>query len=258
MALETVFARADEYWAALLGCTPEALRGEAAVFQHARSPDEIVAVFRAGSWKLSISPAAPAALLASLQHSLAAFSTVWASGDSQAIDEAHRQLRAWLAAQIDTVFYGPAELVYCTLDTLLPAPTVEYRELSADDSAAILEFQDAMGGWLAWDITAPAHWLRIIGAFEQERLVATAGLYAWENQIAELYVDTVPDRRGRGYATALGSIVTRWVLEQTPLLAQSGGELTNIASAKMSSYIGYQIYGMLFMNDFSRTGNNTL
>lgn len=255
MMLEAAFSRADHYWAALLGCTPEVLCGDDFVVLHQRAPGEVMAVWRRGSWKLSVGSDIDNIFTDAVRDALDAFSSIWERDDSQAIAYAHQGIQSLLQRHFGSVFYGPAELLYCTPDTLRPTPLVEHCTLNLADSAAIAQFRAEMGGWLAWDAVHSEGWLRIIGAFEGERLVATAGLYAWEDTIAELYVDTVPDRRGRGYATALGGDAARWTLENTSLLAQSGGELPNIASAKMSSHIGYRFYGMLLMNDLSRNAD---
>jgi GNAT superfamily N-acetyltransferase len=250
----------DAYWADLLGIRVSVLNAPApSVYIDEGGIAPCIGVFRAGAWKLRLASHL-AASAGSLIAQLDACSAAYQADDAAATATAHSAVQHTIARQIEAAVYGPSELVYCARGAKRPTPPVAHRPITPADGEAVRRFRDGMGGWLAWagdawpdDAAHEPGWARMIGHWEGDRLVATAAAYVWHERIAELYVDTLPDWRGRGLATGLGGHITEWVHTHTPYVMQSGGEVTNIPSMRMSQRIGFSFYGMLVMTDLSRT-----
>ncbi|MCS7071621.1 MAG: GNAT family N-acetyltransferase [Anaerolinea sp.] len=134
----------------------------------------------------------------------------------------------------------------------MPATPIEFRPLRPADADTVDQFRVGMGGLLDWRIDDPQHWPYVIGHFAQERLIAAAAVCNWGDVIAETYVDTLPEFRGQGLATALTYEITRWIVEETSWIAQAGGEVVNTPSGRIARRLGYVFYGYLFMNNLAR------
>ncbi|AZC17618.1 MULTISPECIES: GNAT family N-acetyltransferase [Pseudomonas] len=140
----------------------------------------------------------------------------------------------------DHVFYYPrqrhAELLR---DTALG----DTRALSAADEQRFARFQssasaeDLDNAYVELD-----HWA-VFGAFEQDRLVAAASMYAWDGSpLADLGVLTLEAFRGRGHARRLVRAICRHALEQGQE-PQYRCQVDNLASVALARAAGLELFG---------------
>jgi GNAT superfamily N-acetyltransferase len=121
------------------------------------------------------------------------------------------------------------------------------RQLTAGDAAAFAEFhaaatqQDLEDAYVELD-----HWA-VFGAFEQDRLVAAASMYPWDDgpaavHIADTGVLTLPLFRGRGHARTLVRAISRHAcrLGYEP---QYRCQTDNQASVSLARSAGLSQYG---------------
>jgi RimJ/RimL family protein N-acetyltransferase len=88
-------------------------------------------------------------------------------------------------------------------------------------------------------------WLRIFGYFCGEELVATCGVRLWGDLLAEIYIDTAPAYRRRGYGKAVTAAALHWIQTATPYYAESVVELSNQPSLRLMHSLGFTSYGYL-------------
>jgi len=236
--------RIDTYWSQLLNCSVTDLRPEQpTVYVSPRSPG-LTALRLNDHWVIAVNPAYDRQIADEVLARLTGADL----SDRGLRDALHHFMRE----QGFSEFYGPSELLYLTRDMLIPVPTVSFRPLGPEDADIVDQFRVSMGGVLDWRIDDPEGWPYVIGHFDGPRLVAAAAVHNWGNVIAETYVDTLPEYRGRGLANALTYEITRWIVEETSRIAQAGGEVVNTPSGRISRRLGYAFYGYLFMNNLAR------
>lgn len=232
----------DTYWARLLGCSVAALRaGQSSVIRRNAAPS-LIALQTSGAWVVSISDRAASRLEA--EELVALLERLPDDGSRDG------ELVAWLAHAGLPGIYGPARLHYVTPTLFRPAPAVPFRRLSAPDWPQVERFAAGMGGHVDYLLDDP-RFPYVIGAFNQGELASVGAVQVWEGVLAETYGDTLPAFRGQGLARALVSELTRWILEETPYIAQEDGIRANAASMRIGERLGYVAYGTLVMNNLS-------
>ena len=237
----------DRYWSGVLGCDPLQLHAQShQIIVSGQSPG-LTALRCDTHWVFSLHPQISPRIVDDLLPLL----------ETQDDLAYHSEAIYAITRNYGVAYpYGPSELVYCIRNWLqMPTPLHPFRRLTPIDTPIIEQFRFGMGGYLDWSIDESEIWLCVFGIFDGERLVATGATRQWQETICELYVDTLPAYRGRGYANTLGYAITRWIMHETPYIAQSGGQLTNVPSMKMSKRLGHRFYGILLMNDLGRTEN---
>lgn len=240
-----VIARIDAYWSDLLQCSSADLRPEQSLITVSERSSGLAAIRLNANWVVAVNPAYDRAVAAEVLTRLER---------AELTDRADRDaLHSYMTDQGFPEFYGPSELLYLTREMLIPVSPVSFRRLLPEDADIVDPFRIGMGGVLDWRIDDPVQWPYVIGHFADDQLIAAAAVYNWGNIIAETYVDTLPAFRGRGLANALTYEITRWIVEETPWIAQAGGEVVNTPSARISRRLGYEFYGYLFMNNLART-----
>jgi RimJ/RimL family protein N-acetyltransferase len=121
------------------------------------------------------------------------------------------------------------------------------RHLTPGDAAVFAEFhataneQDLEDAYVEFD-----HWA-VFGAFEQDRLVAAASIYPWDDgpaalQIADTGVLTLPPFRCKGHARDLVRAISRYAcrLGYEP---QYRCQTDNLASVSLARSAGFSLYG---------------
>ncbi|MDK3161581.1 hypothetical protein FBR02_16590 [Anaerolineae bacterium CFX9] len=245
MLPDSVIAAVDQYWAGITDCDPGMLRHKGInIVKTEKSPGITALSVTSGSWVISCLPEVPDAAVESLSPHLL-------SHDFE--DSSRRQAIHAILERCGMIdMYGPSELLYVTRSTFTPFESVAFRKLTPDDLQAIQSFREGMGGIIDWRVGDPAVWPYVIGTFDEDRLVAVGAVRNWDNVIGETYVDTLPSYRGKGLANSLTSETTRWILHESQLIAQAGGEIVNPAAGRISRRLGYQLYGVLLMNNLCR------
>lgn len=144
--------------------------------------------------------------------------------------------------------YGPAQVFYCSSSSFKPGEEGQSRKLTLTDRKHIENFRTRMGrlDWRLGELNCPC----VFGIFCDQELVSVAAVRVWGNLIGEVFVDTLPDYRNRGYAHTLVRVATRWILEETSLIPQYDAELINPASLRIAHAVGYQYYGQLIYARF--------
>ncbi len=242
---EQLRPRIDSYWATFLGCGPASLYPTQPVTLWSENSPGLLGLQTNRQWLLALHPAASRQpeLLADLLPLLAADNAFVTAGWQQAVQDQLQQ-----RAFVD--LYGPAHVLYCA-QVMWPAdvgPPV--RLLSSHDQACVQQFQQAMGA-VVWHLDQPSIWPRIAGIFQNGHLVAAGAVRCWGNAIGEIFVDTLPAYRNRGYAKTLTSYLTQWVLRETPWLPQYDAEVHNIPSLHVARAVGYTHYGMLLLGSLA-------
>ena len=250
----------DRYWAATLACPAELLYAKRPVIVESAASPGILGIQIQHHWIFTLHPDSVKRGATALVEAL------MTSPDSRLPDSA--QVHAsWQQAGFLNV-YGPAYLLYCTslakrsptpgtnavqrhtgpamsrADRSRPAPAID--QLGEHDCVAVERFQQEMGV-IAWRLGQPSVWPRICGVFDGGQLVATGAIRLWENTIGEIFVDTLPRHRGRGYAKALAGHLTDWMLRETAWIPQYDAEIENLPSLKIAYRLGYQFYGVMLL-----------
>ncbi|MEZ4679230.1 MAG: GNAT family N-acetyltransferase [Caldilineaceae bacterium] len=123
-------------------------------------------------------------------------------------------------------------------------PQRAIRPLTVFDYAQVAIF-GAETGPLAWSLEYPEIWVRIFGVFERGRLVSTCAVRVWGELLAEIYVDTLPTYRRRGYGRAVSQAALTWIHSETSYYAESVVELSNLASLYLMQSIGFEPYAYM-------------
>ncbi|MEZ4736828.1 MAG: GNAT family N-acetyltransferase [Caldilineaceae bacterium] len=142
--------------------------------------------------------------------------------------------------------YGPAYVLYCSQVTPQASNAVTVRLLTAADQQSVQQFHQTMGA-VVWQVDQPQLWPRLCGIFQDDHLVAAGAVRLWSDRIGEIFVDTLPQYRRRGYARALAHHLTDWVLRETPWLPQYDAEAHNLPSLRVAHAVGYCYYGMMLL-----------
>ncbi len=236
----------DAYWASFLGCRPALLYPPQAVTLWAENSPGLIGLQTARDWLFAFHPGvtvgAATALLDGLLPLLGSTLACATHGSPHAVQH---QLR--LRAFDDT--YGPAYVLYCPAvirppRCARPIHPLPIHHLDEADQSFVEQFQQGMGS-VVWQLDQPTIWPRVCGIFQDGQLVAAGAVRCWGNKIGEIFVDTLPQYRNRGYAKALASDLTEWVLRETAWLPQYDAEIHNLPSLRVAHAVGYAYYGML-------------
>ncbi len=232
----------DTYWAHFLGCSPAALRAlQPTTIRRTAGPD-LVALRTTGAWTISMSDRAMRRIDAGALQGLLERLPEDGRHDTE------------LATSLDRAglpgIHGPARLHYVTPALFRPAPAVPFRRLTAIDHAEFERFTAGMGGYVDYLLDDP-RFPYVIGSFVEGVLASVGAVQVWGGLLAETYGDTLPEYRGHGLARGLVSELTRWILDETPYIAQEDGIRANTASMRIGERLGYVPYGTLVMNNLS-------
>lgn len=245
MHISDLWSTIDSYWASVLDCDADAFRNNAStIVRTEKSPGLTALSVSPGYWVLSVIPELPDSVVRAIGSTLEQADLA----DPHVRRNVHQQLADHKMADM----YGPSELLYITADAFRPLPPVNYRQLTSSDAAVADRFRVGMGGTVDWKLGMPQEWPYVIGLFEADELIAVGAVHNWDDVIGETYVDTLPAHRGKGLANRLTSETTRWILEESSLIAQAGGEIINPAAGRISRRLGYELYGTLVMNNLCR------
>lgn len=250
----------DAYWAALLAC-PEALLypTQTVIFHSPQSPG-VLGLQTQRHWLFAVAPSvtiAEATRWVRRVLPLLAIGRTWLRLWPALGQKLRRLLWSWAVPRIGrhttlTDLYGPAYVLYCSQVMPYARCTVTIRPITMADQPAVQHFQQAMNS-VAWSLDQPQLWPRVCGIFQDDRLVAAGAVRLWAARIGEIFVDTLPRYRRRGYARALAGHLTEWMLRETAWLPQYDAEAHNLPSLRVARVVGYQYYGMMFLGTLART-----
>ncbi|MCB9451553.1 MAG: hypothetical protein H6672_08940 [Anaerolineaceae bacterium] len=226
--------RIDGYWARYLNCPSETLRQTG---NHVFTSPQVSGLFAIKTdtgWTAALSPGIDPAVI----ERIAALPL----DRADSVATAHAILRQYGLTQP----YGPAQINYCTPDSITTGKPIPYRPLTATDRAEVARFQAELGR-SDWDFADHETWRANFGIFAGERLVCASQVRVWDDVIAEVFTDTVSDYRQRGYAVELTRIATQWILNETPWIPQTDAQLDLVPSIRIMNRIGFQLYGWFMM-----------
>lgn len=225
---------ADQYWGRFLGCGSDLVR-------HAPDPYLLTTIAEPGVWALRRGcrwvVATPEASHATVQaHVTACFQP----NQLPTLEQLQPFCQIMPAASV----YGPAIIfLHQSPDAHRPSdPSI--RPLTCHDQRQVTAFAAATGP-LPWSFAQMDDWLRIFGYFCGEELVATCGVRLWGDLLAEIYIDTAPAYRRRGYGKAVTAAALHWIQTATPYHAESVVELSNQPSLRLMYSLGFTPYGYL-------------
>jgi len=229
----------DHYWMNFLGCTKAQLYGEGATVICPQPAFEGLWAFaRQGNWVVAAPP--------HWCHAIGREITDCFRPNTLPTPQAVQQLLRHFPEQ---QLYGPSFLFLhgAPIRPTLPAATI--RPLTTSDAQAVAAFAAAATPTpIPWTLDEPTIWIKIFGLFVAERLVATCGVRLWGDLLAEVYVDTAPTARARGYGKAVTHAALAWIDRDTPYHAESVVELSNGASVQLLRRLGGTLYGHMVMS----------
>jgi len=229
-----MFTRVDQYWGQFFGCGSELIRCPPAPYllTTAAQPG-LWALTCGGSWVVAASPIGEEGLPAQL-------AACFRPDQLPAQDQLQSLRHAFPGASP----FGPAILFLHHEPAALPPIDPSIRPLTGDDQCHIAAFA-ATTDSLSWTQEQANGWLRVFGYFCGQTLVATCGVYLWGDLLAEIYIDTLPAYRGRGYAKAVTTAALHWIATATPYYAESVVDLSNEPSLRLMHSLGFVPYGYL-------------
>ncbi len=232
----------DNYWAEFLGCTPEQLLSDGNVHRLTGSKHQnIWAIARHSSWVVIVPASWPQVIC----------KQVYRCFEPNLLPDA-TQLQGLLDQIGHQQLYGPA-LILLHDRSRDPQPSrsdnrsLLVRPLTRMDDAQVSSFCTAASP-IVWTLQEPALWPKIFGVFVDEQLVATCGVRIWGELLAELYVDTLPTQRRRGYGKIATDTALQWVHNESPYLAESVVELANEASWRLMHHAGFTPYAHMLIS----------
>lgn len=154
------------------------------------------------------------------------------------------QLQPLLHMGVVSQLYGPALIFLHHPPTHPPVIDPAVRPLTGSDQDNVAAFVAAAGA-LPWTLEEATGWLTILGLFQEQALVATCGVRLWGDLLAEIYVDTHPAYRRRGFGKAVTTAALHWIHTTTPYYAESVVELSNQPSLGLMQSLGFEPYGYL-------------
>lgn len=247
---EAIRPAIDAYWSSFLGCTEDLLYPAHRVsLRSSRSPG-VLGLQTQRHWLFAFAPSVTTSgvrwwmygilpLLATRRGALPGWHPLWQRGWQRVASRLGRR-----SGLVD--IYGPAYLLYCSQVIPQAEQAVAIRPLTAADQPAVQQFQQGMGV-VVWQLDQPQLWPRLCGIFQDGQLVATGAVRLWADAIGEIFVDTLPLYRKRGYARALTAHLTDWVLCETPWLPQYDTTADNLPSLRVAHAVGYRSYGMMLL-----------
>lgn len=143
--------------------------------------------------------------------------------------------------------YGPAVLCYleqAPAERPLPPGA---RQLTARDQPAVDHFVRTLGEPREYSADHPESTRWILGVYADQSLMGIAAVISWSDLIGEVFIDLLPQVRGRGWGTALAAAAARWTIDQAGLIAQYDTLWSNAASLAVARRLGFAPYAELFM-----------
>lgn len=140
----------------------------------------------------------------------------------------------------DNVFYFSEQEKTRIKNLELP---VNIRALSKVDTDYFVEFEFSATEEDLDDASVELdHW-KVYGAFEDNRLVAVASMYPWDDdsKIGDMGVLTLPDYRGRGYAKKLIEVISQSALHEG-YEPQYRCQLENTASVGLAKKLNLDLF----------------
>ena len=225
----------DSYWAGFLGCEVDLLR-TSSVNQLMAMPNQagLWAISRCGGWVV----ATPALWGERLYKQIRTCFQPNLLPDSANLDRLLYQTG-------DQQRYGPAVILLHTHPIAHREVSAKLRPLTLDDHQQVATFGAAMP--LPWSLTQPEIWVKVLGLFVADQLVAACGVRVWGDCLAEIYVDTLPTHRRCGYGKAVTRAALQWIYTETPYYPESVVELSNQPSLALMKSLGFESYGYMVM-----------
>lgn len=240
----------DAYWATFFGCTEEILYSAHTVSVQSPHSPGVLGLQTQRRWLFAFAPEVSAGdrarwmygvlpLLAIRPFCLSVWPQLW------------QRTWQWVTPRLCqrsglVTIYGPAYVLYCAQTIKQPENSVAIQLLTTADEAAVQQFQQGMGS-VVWQLDQPQLWPRLCGIFQDDQLVATGAVRLWAETIGEIFVDTLSHYRRRGYARALTSHLTDWMLRETSWLPQFDTEANNLPSLRVAQTVGYRYYGTMIL-----------
>jgi GNAT superfamily N-acetyltransferase len=230
------WTRIDRYWADFLGCTMWQFCGARQTLVITNPAQAgLWAVARQGSWLVTLPPG-------------------WLEILRPQLDQCFRpgmlpkaeDLTALFAHLPPQEWYGPALIFIHEPDPAAVGTDGLVRPVTLRDERAVASFAAATP--IPWTLAEPQIWRKVFGLFVGERLVSSCAVRVWGDLLAEIYIDTDPAFRCRGYGKAVTHAALQWIQQDTPYYAESVVELTNRASVKLLSHLGGRPYGYTIMS----------
>ncbi len=227
---EATLRRIDEFWARRLGCEEAKLRaaGLHVLAQDRAAPPHVFLLSREDTLIMRGEPQACAALTAALRDrpSLPSVTTV----------------AEVLGPRIDRIV-GPAFLGYRAAPPALPEGAGEVRVLGAADRSALARLHDAVTDeeWEHAGIQLEDPSARVVGAFEEDRLLAAAGFETLLERVAHGGVVSHPKARRRGAGRRAAAAAASAGAERGFLLQYQTLE-ANQPSMRIATVLGFERY----------------
>jgi GNAT superfamily N-acetyltransferase len=137
---------------------------------------------------------------------------------------------------------GPNWYGYVNPARYRPVPTANCHSMTTADAPRLASLRDSCGEG-DWSEAAFDEAAAVFGYFDDlGDLVAASNLTGWRRGKDRIGVVTHPDRRGRGYGTAVAAAATTSALEATTV-AEWRARGTNTPSIKTALRLGFVHYG---------------
>jgi GNAT superfamily N-acetyltransferase len=223
----------DRYWAQFFGCVPAALRSDSAQMGSHTGGDNYP-----GCYLMEFGRAPVVALPIGEAERHRAAIAGWQPGIAR------------MPALVEAVFggrvvksVGPAYVGYSDQKHFRPSFSSSVRGLRAEDEKAVAMLCAAcpVTEWEAGGSEFRPG--AMVGAFRGKELAALAGYQLWGDQIAHIAIITHPAFRGRGYATAAVSALTKTAFERT-LIPQYRTLEENAPSLAVARRLGFVQYAV--------------
>lgn len=229
----------DRYWMNFMGCTRSQfyLAKETLVYP-VPALDGMWALARQGNWVVAAPPLWCNTVGDELMHCFRPFTL-----------PNQRDLQRLLSHFPGQQLYGPGLIFFHEQPILPPIPAVKIRPLTQRDAQAVAAFTaTATPTPIPWRLDEPEIWISIWGLFIGDQLVSTCAVRVWGKLLAEVYVDTAPNYRCRGFGKAVTYAALEWIAAATPYQAESVVELSNVASVKLLRRLGGKPYAYMVMS----------
>ncbi len=229
----------DRYWMKFLGCTKSQFYlARETVLCPAPAVEGLWALARQGNWIIAAPPLWCNTIGDELMRCFRAYAL-----------PNQRELQQILSRFPGQQLYGPG-LIFSHEQPVQPQiPAVTIRPLTKQDAEAAAAFAaTAAPTPIPWTLDDPETWINIWGLFLDGQLISSCAVRVWGKLLAEVYVDTAPTHRCRGFGKAVTYAALEWIAAATPYQAESVVELSNTASLKLLRRLGGKPYAYMVMS----------
>ncbi|MCB0122045.1 MAG: GNAT family N-acetyltransferase [Caldilineaceae bacterium] len=235
-------ALVDSYWTEFLGCTAEQFC-EARQTQLVESSQVVGpwAFARQGNWLVTL-PAGWRTYLEDVSAVEQAVVRVFRPGSLPKQED----LDLFLSYFPVRERFGPALIYLHGAPPPVFANGGTIRPLTVRDLPQVARY--AATTPIPWTLLEPTIWQKVFGLFVNGELVSSCAMRVWGELLAEVYVDTAPAHRCRGYGKAVTHATLQWIHTSTPYCAESVVELANTASVRLLSRLGGMPYEYVIMS----------